>query len=270
MATNNSSSKDITLPQNVSEMTVSQLKGQVEKIQQVMRSVMKEGVHYGRIAGVPQQFLWKAGAEKLGMTFRLKPEFKIDKTVHESFHVTYDITCDLVHLPTGTYVGQGVGAASTLERKYRYRNEDLPTGVEVPPAWWQKRDKANLPKILKNNGVEPKAPATLKKQGLELAAGKVDGKMQIVYRKKIENPDVPDLYNTVVKMAKKRALVDAIITALAVGDMFQQDPEAVDPEFDEPATEEEAKKKAAPKSKSTSSRSRTRSTRSTSANSTST
>jgi hypothetical protein len=259
MATNTNSSSTkgkgaITLPQNASELTIGQLKNQVEKIQQVMRSVMKEGVHYGRIAGVPQQFLWKAGAEKLCMTFRFKPEFTIDKTVHEGYHVTYDITCDLIHLPSGTYVGQGVGSASTLEKKYRYRNEDLPTGVEVPSAWWQKRDKSNLPKILKNNGVEPKAPSTMKKQGLELAAGKVDGKMQIVYRKKIENPDVPDLYNTVVKMAKKRALVDATITALAVGDMFSQDPEAVDESFEEPETEQAA----APKSSRSTSRSRSK------------
>lgn len=85
----------------------------------------------------------------------------------------------------------------------------------------------NLPKILKNNNVEPKSEAELKKKGMEIATGKVAGKWQIVYRRKSENVDIADLYNTVIKMAKKRALVDATITALAVGDMFTQDAEAV-------------------------------------------
>jgi hypothetical protein len=42
---------------------------------------------------------------------------------------------------------------------------------------------------------------------------------------KIENPDIADTYNTVLKMAKKRAYVDATITAAAASDMFTQDME---------------------------------------------
>lgn len=232
-------SKAITLPQNATELTVGQLKGQVEKIQQVMRSVMKEDTHYGKIPGIQQKFLWKAGAEKLCMTFRLIPSFSVDKTVHEGGHITYDITCTLKHQPSGSVVGEGVGSASTLEKKYRYRNEDMPTGVELPAAWWAKRDKSNLPKILKNNGVQPKSADVMRKQKLELAAGKVDGKFQVVYRKRIENPDPADLYNTVLKMSKKRALVDATITALAVSDMFSQDPEVVDESQGEAEQEED-------------------------------
>lgn len=233
-------SKAVTLPQNATELSVSQLKGQVEKIQQVMRSVMKEDVHYGKIPGIPQKFLWKAGAEKLCMTFRLIPSFRIDKTVHEGGNLTYDVTCTLTHQPSGATVGEGVGSASTLEKKYRYRNEDMPTGVELPAAWWTKRDKSNLPKIMKNNGVQPKSAEAMRKQKLELAAGKVDGKFQVVYRRRIENPDPADLYNTVVKMSKKRALVDATITALAVSDMFSQDPEVVSDEHEEIETEGES------------------------------
>jgi hypothetical protein len=230
-----SNSKELapSLPVESSELSVGQLKGQVAKVQELMRSVMKDGVHYGSIPGIPQKFLFKAGADKLSMTFRLIPSYKVEKTSHEAGHVTYEVTCDLHHLPTGTFVGQGVGAASTLERKYRYRNEDLPTGVEVPPAWWQKRDKSNLPKILRNNGVQPKSADTMRKQGLELATSKVEGKFQIVYRKRIENPDIADLYNTVLKMAKKRAHIDATITALAVSDMFSQDPEVITGESEE-------------------------------------
>jgi hypothetical protein len=40
---------------------------------------------------------------------------------------------------------------------------------------------------------------------------------------KVENPDIADTYNTVLKMAKKRAHVDAILTATAASDIFTQD-----------------------------------------------
>ena len=43
------------------------------------------------------------------------------------------------------------------------------------------------------------------------------------YRNGAENPDIADVYNTVLKMAKKRAHVDATLTATGAGDMFTQD-----------------------------------------------
>jgi hypothetical protein len=59
-----------------------------------------------------------------------------------------------------------------------------------------------------------------------------------------ENEDPADCYNTVLKMAKKRAYVDAMLTATAASDIFTQDieemiPEAVavktEPKLSEPA-----------------------------------
>lgn len=40
-----------------------------------------------------------------------------------------------------------------------------------------------------------------------------------------ENPDIADTYNTVLKMAKKRALVDAVKSTTAASDIFTQDVE---------------------------------------------
>ena len=47
---------------------------------------------------------------------------------------------------------------------------------------------------------------------------------------RIENEDIADVYNTVLKMAKKRALVDATLTATAASDIFTQDVEDFGPE----------------------------------------
>jgi hypothetical protein len=40
---------------------------------------------------------------------------------------------------------------------------------------------------------------------------------------RMENPDIADTYNTVMKMAKKRAMVDATLSATAASDIFTQD-----------------------------------------------
>jgi hypothetical protein len=39
----------------------------------------------------------------------------------------------------------------------------------------------------------------------------------------VENADIADVYNTVLKMAKKRAHIDATLTATGAADMFTQD-----------------------------------------------
>lgn len=39
----------------------------------------------------------------------------------------------------------------------------------------------------------------------------------------VENPDIADVYNTVLKMAKKRAFVDAVRSTTAASDIFTQD-----------------------------------------------
>lgn len=42
-------------------------------------------------------------------------------------------------------------------------------------------------------------------------------------RRRVENADIADTYNTVMKMAKKRALVDAVKSTTAASDIFSQD-----------------------------------------------
>lgn len=42
-------------------------------------------------------------------------------------------------------------------------------------------------------------------------------------RHRVENPDIADTYNTVLKMAKKRAFVDAVKSTTAASDIFTQD-----------------------------------------------
>ena len=101
-------------------MSLDKVVKQVNLIQEIMAKVMKVNEHYGTIPGCKKPSLYKPGAEKLSLTFRLSPEYKITKTDLKDGHREYEVVCTLTHMPTGQFIGQGVGSCSTLEGKYKY------------------------------------------------------------------------------------------------------------------------------------------------------
>lgn len=191
----------------------------VSLIQQVMRDVMIDGTHYGVIPGCDKPSLYKPGADVLGLTFGLIPEFEITRTDLGNGHREIEVVAR-VKRRNGEYAGAGVGSAATTETKYRYRGQLVePTGQQVPREYWDVK-KAD----------QRKAQVML--GGAGYIAKKVDGAWMIFRStgEKQENPDIADVYNTVLKIAKKRAWVDAIITVTACSDIFAQDLEDQDEE----------------------------------------
>jgi hypothetical protein len=188
-------------------MSPETLFAQVQLIQHVMEKVMKSGEHFGVIPGCgTKPSLLKAGAEKLSLTFRLAPSYEVTQKDLPNGHREYYIKCTLTHIPTDKIFGQGVGACSTMEGKYRFRTGVEFTGKEVPKLYWTNRD-INL--------IGGKGFGTKKNDS---------GKWEIVKAgDKVEHDNPADYYNTVLKMAKKRAHVDAVLTATAASDLFTQD-----------------------------------------------
>jgi hypothetical protein len=195
-------------------ITPKQLLEQVNLIQQVMRDVMKEKEHYGKIPGCGDKMvLMKSGAEKLCFTFRLRPEFDVTETVYQNGHKEFRVKCKIFSMVTGLPVADGVGSCSTLESKYRYRTGPTEsTGRSVPKEYWdlRKSDPQKAQEILGGKGFTTK---------------KNDAGNWEIFRQgeKVENDNPADQYNTVLKMAKKRAFVDSTITATAASDIFTQD-----------------------------------------------
>lgn len=202
--------------QQVNELAVMDVREQVNKIQQLMESVMQRDQHYGTIPGCGNKpTLLKAGAEKICFTFRLAPTYDIERISHENGHREYEVTCTLTHIDGGNVIGQGVGSCSSMESKYRYRNESTLTDIPVPKAYWDN-----------NRDIKVLRDAANAKPGDKVAAKKNEesGKWFIAMGGgKVENPDIADQFNTVLKMAKKRAFVDATLTATAASDIFTQD-----------------------------------------------
>jgi hypothetical protein len=206
-----------------------QLRRQVTDIQHLMSDLMQDGEHYGVIPGTGDKpSLLKPGAEKLCFAFRLEPRYEVTRREIErddvpAGHREYEVLCTLYHIESGKRFGQGVGLCSTMESKYRYRKDDRATGVSVPQTYWDNRQTSILRSALDQADVDVPDDASI-------GTTKENGSWQISIRTKSENPDIADVYNTVLKMAKKRAHVDAVLTATAASDIFTQDVEDM-PQF---------------------------------------
>jgi hypothetical protein len=209
--------KEMQISQNTSlqSMSPAAVIEQIKIVQNIMASVMKDGEHYGKVPGCGEKkVLLKAGAEKLGFTFRLSPEFEgeRDPIIMENGHREYIIKTTLRHIESGKVWGQGLGSCSTMEKKYRYRSGPSEnTGKLVPKEYWDMR-KSNPEKAQEVIG--GKGFVTKKEGG---------GWFIFKQGESVENDCIADQYNTVLKMAKKRSVVDATITATATSDIFTQD-----------------------------------------------
>lgn len=194
------------------ELSVDDLKGQVAKIQEIMKNVMQEGQHYGVIPGTDKPTLLQPGAEKLAFTFRLATEYKITKTEYPRDHREYEVICRLSNMATGALVGEGVGMCSTRETKYRYR-----MAKRICP-------KCNAEAIIKGKEEYGGGWLCFKKTG-GCGAKFEDSDPAITDQTtgRIENPDIADTYNTALKIGKKRSFVDAVKSATAASDIYTQD-----------------------------------------------
>jgi hypothetical protein len=212
--------------------------------------ILKKDTDFGEIPGTNKPTLLKAGAEKLGAFFGLRPIFVLQESVNDwmgqnhggepFFFREYKVQL----YRAGELVGEGVGSCNSWEKKYRYRwvNElEIPSNVDKsvlefrdgaisefafavekaettgkygkPASYWQQFADAIA------NGTAKQIKRKTKK-GDEMDAWEIGGKLYAV-----PNKDVADQVNTIDKMAQKRAFVAAILIATNASDYFTQDME---------------------------------------------
>lgn len=199
-------------------LTADAIKEHVNNIATLMRDVLKKGEHYGTIPGVKAKegekeklVLHKSGAEKIGLMFGLVPTFTVEIQDFERGHREYRISCKL-STRGGDLIAEGVGSCATLESKYRYRQSA------------RKCPSCGAEAIIKGKEEYGGGWVCFAKRG-GCGSKWSDGAAEIEKQEagKSENPDIADVYNTCLKMGKKRAHVDAIITATGASDIFTQD-----------------------------------------------
>lgn len=174
--------------------TAEELKEQIGLIHDCLDSVMKKGTHYDNLPGCgDKNTLLKPGAEVILTMFRISAEPVVERE-SDGFDVTYHVTVIGRHIPSGNVVGYGVGEASTSEKKYKWR-------------------EAICDKEFDNT------PETRR----QIAYIRDKYKKDVIHEVKQVRQNPADLTNTVLKMAKKRALVDLCLTSTACSDIFVQD-----------------------------------------------
>lgn len=173
------------------------MRAQVDAIQRLMRAVMKEGEHYGRIPGTRKPSLWKPGAEKLCAAFQIEPSFVVeDLSTPEAYR--YRVKC--IGSRTGLRLGEGMGSCSSLEQRYR----------------WRKASDEEF----------DAAPETCRR----LKYG-YSPETRRAYELKQVRAEHHDFENTILKMACKRAHVAMVLNVTAASDIFAQDIEDLPEDF---------------------------------------
>ena len=159
------------------------------------RRELKEGSDYGVIPGTQKPTLLKPGAEKLVGLLKLADDYTIMDQIKDwdrpLFH--FQLMASLRRLENGVVVATGVGECNSMEARYRYR-------------WVFQSD---LPKL----GLAPEG----------LFTRQIATKNGRATQYRVDNDDIFSQVNTILKMAKKRALVDAALRAGRLSDVFTQD-----------------------------------------------
>lgn len=171
---------------------IGQVKDMLSKISQfqtVIQSTLKKGHDYGEIGGVTKPTLLKPGAEKILMLMGLSSEYDFMEKIENYDKGIFAYTIKCILRKNGNKITEGVGSCNSKEDKYRWRwirEDDLPAGADI---------------------------TTLK--------SKTDNWGHTKY--KIENDDICSQANTILKMAKKRAQIDATLTVASLSEIFTQD-----------------------------------------------
>jgi hypothetical protein len=170
----------------------------INRFQQVVHANLVQGQDFGVIPGTNKPTLLKPGAEKITKLLGLCDHYEILDRQEDwkgSFF-RYLVKCQLKTASDGLVVSEGFGECNSMESKYRYRwlwPKEIPENFD--------RDNAVKRSIKTKNGY--------------------------VTQYRIDNEDIFTQVNTLIKMAKKRSLVDAALSAGRLSNVFTQDIEDI-------------------------------------------
>jgi hypothetical protein len=178
---------------------VAEVIAHTQLVQQVLKDVMKEGIHFGTIPGTDKPTLLQPGADVLAMTFRIAHELE-SEDLSTTDVVRYRVKCRGRHQLTGVVLGEGVGECSGAEEKYRWRRAVCDEEFDELPATHKRVKFAK-------------------------------GKNNTIYRNKQVRTEPADAANTVLKMAVKRAKIAMVLNVTGAGAVFGQDLEDLSDEL---------------------------------------
>ena len=196
----------ISLIQEVDIKMVSETLTKVKSLQATLKSILVDGHDYGKIPGCGDKpTLLKPGAEKILMSLGITSSYELIEHT-ENFEgkgfFAYTVKCTLQK--NGQKITEGLGHANSKEKKWAIEavfEKDLPEGTDK---------------------------SLLRKKEFNSKNGKF-------YKYEVD-ADVNSKANTILKMAKKRAQIDAVLTVASLSEIFTQDFDDLEP-VEEPTTQ---------------------------------
>lgn len=195
---------------------VATAQNRLAELQRFVKFYLVEGEDFGTIPGTPKPTLYKPGADKLCDIYALADTYRITNRVEDWTRnlFDYEIECTLSSKRTGAIASTGVGSCNSYEGRYRWRE----TKRTCP--------KCRKPTIIKGQAQYGGGFVCWKKaDGCGAKFNDDDKTITSQEVGKVENDDMPTLKNTLLKMAKKRAKVDAVLSATRSSGLFTQDVE---------------------------------------------
>ena len=165
----------------------------IKRFQAMVKRLLTPNVDYGVIPGTKKPTLLKPGAEKIIKLMQLSDSYQIlsKEEDYQKPFFAFTVKCQLKSYSSGKLMSEGMGQCNSNESKYRYRwvfDNQLPAGFD--------RETAHIKTVGR-------------------------GQVYVMYR--IDNDDICSQVNTILKMAEKRAKVDAALSAGRLSELFTQD-----------------------------------------------
>lgn len=199
----------LTLINSVDVETLPEVMQRISSMQAVVHKTLKPERDYGLIPGTQKPTLLKPGAEKILMLFGLTSDYEVLDKIENWDKGFFSYTFKCVLSKNGNPITSGVGSCNSMENKYRYRwvyENEIPAGIDK---------------------------TMLKKKSYDR------------YEKyQIEVDDCFDIANTILKMAKKRSQIDAVLTVGSLSEIFTQDIEDIQDFLQKEKTQTYTKKQA--------------------------
>lgn len=163
--------------------------------QEFVKSQLKENVDYGKVSGIPKPFLMLPGAQKILSRYLVRPEYTVTNRIEDwdKGLFNYEVKCVLRAMQDGRILGEGIGSCNSYEEKYRY-------------LWVSKKKLGNRKSITEKEKT---------------------GKYGKYVEYKVQRDDIASIVNTILKMSKKRSLIDASLTLANASEYFTQDIEDI-------------------------------------------
>jgi hypothetical protein len=201
-------------------LSIQQAVERFNAVVEFVRTVMREGIDYGRIPGTEKATLLKPGAEKLCTLFGLMSRFEIIRSIEdwtgeghdgEPFYY-YLYRC---RLQRGSFViAEGDGSCNSWEQKYRYRQAH------------RRCPSCGQPAIIQGKEVYGGGWVCFRKRGGCGAKFALDDEaITSQPAGRVANENIADQVNTIQKIAQKRALIAAALLAVNGSEFFTQDSE---------------------------------------------